>query len=138
MELGGTLHSQYLPTSDMVVSDTLAMKTLKNDVMKIDDKIVTVETPIAADKPSKTGHSDTESQGFSHLGLNLESRFDEIKSSESTPSYTKLTNLPPLLRSIAKISEERRVPVQEVCDWVLNQANHCQIFQLLSCRSGTC
>lgn len=88
------------------------MKTLKSANMNIDDKIVTIETPVAADKPSKTGYSDTELQG---LKVNLETVFDDIDPSESPPWYAKLSNLPSLLRSIAKVSEENTVPLQEVC-----------------------
>ena len=104
-------------TSEGVFSDTFAMKSLKNNKMNSEDKIVAVETPVAADKPSKTGHSDTESQGFSPPGIqvNLETRFNNVHHPQSAPSYSHLSNLPALLRSITKVAEESDVPVQEVC-----------------------
>ena len=87
--------------------------------MGLEDKIVTVETPVAVDKPSKTQHSDSDSQGFSAPGLklNLETRFDDEHPSAVTPLYSHLSNLPSLLKSITQVSEESRVPVQEVCDY---------------------
>lgn len=93
-----------------------------------DDKVVAVETPIAADKRSKPGGSEINgvSQGFVADGFefrtNLESRFNDTidNPTESVLSYSHLSNLPSLLKSISKVSEENKVSIQEVC-WVTKQ-----------------
>lgn len=88
--------------------------------MKTDDKIATVETPIAADKPSKPEGSEIDLEGFSASGLNinLETRFNaaDHKDSalQSSDLYSNLSNLPSILRSILKAAEENNLPIQQV------------------------